>query len=236
MRPTLVFDADDTLWDEQGVLQRFEAAVETLLDERTGRPSGFRDSFIATEHDNIPALGYGFASYIFSVGEAVAANPLWRPHKHAVLERVAELIATVQSACPAIIEDVVPTLETLRRRDCRMVLLTRGVEFEQRAKLQRSGLSHFFSEIRVVGRKDLDTYRTTALELGDPAGQTLCMIGNSMRSDVSPALAAGWRAIHVPAPTEWAHDAADAALSERFRRAERFGQVADLVLSVEFWR
>lgn len=236
MRPTLVFDADDTLWDEQGVLQRFEAAVEALLDRLTGDASGFRERFIAIENENIPTLGYGFSSYVFSAAEAVAANPVWYAHKQQVLQLVAELVAGMQTACPSIIDGVVPTLETLTRREYRLVLLTRGVEFEQRAKLHRSGLSHFFSEIRVVGRKDIETYRTTARELGDPAGQALCMIGNSMRSDVSPALEAGWHAIHVPAPTEWAHDAADAAISERFRRADRFGQVADLVLSADFWR
>lgn len=236
MRPTLVFDADDTLWDEQGVLQRFEAEVEALLDRRTGVRSDFRRHFIETENENIPALGYGFSSYIFSVGEAVSANPAWYRHKAEVLNLVARLIGSAQTAGPQAIDDVRPTLERLAGHSYRMILLTRGVEFEQRFKLDRSGLAGFFSEIRVVGRKDTETYRAAARELGDPDGTTLCMIGNSMRSDVSPALAAGWRAIHVPAPTEWAHDVGQVADSTRFRRAERFGQVAELVQAADFWR
>lgn len=235
MRPTLVFDADDTLWDEQGVLQRFETAVEMTLDRLTGAPSNFRERFIATEHANIPALGYGFASYIFSVGEALSAEPAWRPHRAVIMTEVAALIEAVQIGCPPVIEGVRPTLAALAERDFRLVLLTRGVEFEQRQKLDRSGLGAFFSEIRVVGRKDVATYHAAAAALGDPAGAALCMIGNSMRSDVGPALEAGWRAIHVPAPTDWAHDAAADVVSTRFRRAEDFTQVTELVECEGFW-
>jgi putative hydrolase of the HAD superfamily len=236
MRPVLVFDADDTLWDEQGVLQRFEAAVEDLLDRRTGIRSNFRTRFIALENENIPALGYGLSSYVFSVAEAVASNALWYAHKQEVLDLVAGLMGAVQSACPEVIEGVPGTLEALQQKRYRMVLLTRGIEHEQRQKLDRSGLAGFFSEIRIVGRKDTETYLTTARELGNPSGDALVMIGNSMRSDVGPALAAGWRAIHVPAPTEWAHDTGEATDSTRFRRAERFGQVAELVQAADFWR
>jgi putative hydrolase of the HAD superfamily len=236
MRPTLVFDADDTLWDEQGVLQQFEASVEAMLDRLTGTGSGFRERFIAIENANIPTLGYGFSSYIYSAAEALAANPEWYRHKAQVLALVAELIARMQTAGPRVIEGVRPTLEALAQRDYRLVVLTRGIEHEQRAKLSRSGLADFFSEIRVVGRKDTQTYRTAARELGDPVAAALCMIGNSLRSDVAPALEAGWRAIHVPAPTEWAHDAAELVPSPKYRRATNFGQVADLVGSPDFWR
>lgn len=235
MQPTLVFDADDTLWDEQGVLQAFEADIEALLDDLCDEPSHFRERFIATEHANIPALGYGFASYIYSVGEAVSCEPSWRAHKASVLARVAELIADVQTAGPRVIDGVVPTLEALSDRRYRMVLLTRGIDHEQRHKLAQSGLSAFFSEIRVVGRKDVETYRVTAEELGDPAAMRLCMIGNSMRSDVGPALEAGWRAIHVPPPTEWAHDMADGTELARFKRANGFRDVAELVQCADFW-
>lgn len=235
MLPTLVFDADDTLWDEQRTLQGFEADIEALLDRLCGHPSHFREHFIATEHENIPSLGYGFASYVFSVGEAVSSRPAWRQHKPAILARVAELIAAVQTAPPSIIDGVVPTLEALASRRYRMVLLTRGIDHEQRHKLLRSGLAAFFSEIHVVSRKDVDTYRDTARSLGDPAGRALCMIGNSMRSDVGPALEAGWYAIHVPAPTEWAHDRAEDMEFARFRRAHEFSEVAELVQCAEFW-
>jgi putative hydrolase of the HAD superfamily len=236
MRPTLVFDADDTLWDEQGILQQFESEIETALDRLTGSASGFREKFIAIEEENIPALGYGFSSYIYSAAEAISANADWLRHKGELLNVVASLVAGMQTAGPRVIDGVEPMLAALRRRHYRLVLLTRGVEHEQRAKLSRSGLAGFFSEIRVVGRKDTETYRAAARELGDPDGDGLCMIGNSMRSDVSPALEAGWRAIHVPAPTEWAHDFAEAAASAKFRRADRIGQVADLVQSADFWR
>jgi putative hydrolase of the HAD superfamily len=236
MLPTLVFDADDTLWDEQGVLQRFEAEVEAVLDRLTGGATGFRERFMALEKANIPVLGYGFSSYIYSVSEALAANRSWYAHRFEVMRLVAEFTRRMQAAGPPVIEGVRPTLQDLAERDYRLVVLTRGMDNEQRGKLSRSGLADFFSDIRVVGSKDTAVYRQTALELGDPAGATLCMIGNSMRSDVLPAIAAGWRAIHVPAPTEWEHDRSEAVPSGRYRRATHIRQVADLVSSPDFWR
>ena len=72
-------------------------------------------------------------------------------------------------------------------------------------------------------------------DLGDPAGHGLCMIGNSMRSDIGPALEAGWRAIHVPPPTEWDHDRAEAEGLPRFHRVNGFTDVAELVKCANFW-
>lgn len=235
MLPTLVFDADDTLWDEQSILQRFEAGVEALLDRATGRASHFRRRFIAAEEANIPTLGYGFASYIYSVAEVVGGEPAWHAHRAEVLARVADLIARMQSSSPPVIAGVRPTLAFLSRRRYRLALLTRGVETEQRDKLERAGLGHFFSSVRIVSRKDVATYLEAADALGDSTGASLCMIGNSMRSDVRPALEAGWRAIHVPPPTEWAHDASGETSSARFRRARQFRQVAEFVRCEDFW-
>jgi putative hydrolase of the HAD superfamily len=235
VHPTLVFDADDTLWDEQGVLQRFEARVEALLDRLIGQPSHFRKRFVATEAANIPVLGYGFASYIYSVAEALSSEAAWQDHKAVALQQVAELIAGTQVAVPRLLQGVRPTLEFLSSRNYRLVLLTRGVEAEQREKLDRAGLAHFFSSVHVVGRKDTSVYREAARGLGDPTGDRLCMVGNSMRSDVHPALEAGWRAIHVPPPTEWAHDASGETSSTRFRRARTFRQVAEFVQCADFW-
>jgi putative hydrolase of the HAD superfamily len=234
MQATLVFDADDTLWDEQCTLQQFEQALEARLAGLTGVPSDFRRRFAATEETNIPRLGYGFASYLFSVAETLAATPCWPQHKAEMLDLVADF-ATGTGREPRPIMGVRPTLELLSQHAFRLVVLSRGDDHEQRTKLQRSGLSGFFSEVRVVRRKDVGTYHRTAHELGDPQGAALCMIGNSMRSDIGPALDAGWRAIHVPAPTAWGHDHGGTLEHARFRQASDFEGVADLVLSAGFW-
>lgn len=237
MTRTIVFDADDTLWDEQSMLQRFEKAVEAVLDEKTGTSSGFAERFIALENENIPTLGYGFSSYIFSAGEAIAANPVWYAHKDVLLREVRAIIDGFHFEGPSLMPGAREMLESLSAdHSYPLVLLTRGVDFEQRSKLERTGIGEFFSKVRVVQSKDAAIYRETAALMGDPSGEDLCMVGNSIRSDVNPAIEAGWRAIHVPPPTEWAHDHDAATQSDRSHQVKHLGEVVDLVNSPGFWQ
>ncbi|WP_029041831.1 HAD family hydrolase [Cucumibacter marinus] len=233
---TIVFDADDTLWDEQGVLQQFERQLEELLDQAAGMPTAFTRHFIDKEHENIPHLGYGLTSYMFSVAETIAANPDWHRHKPSLMGRIREMIDQVHHAAPPLIPGVRRTLSALSRH-YRLVLMTRGLEHEQRMKLDRSGLAAFFDHVEVVARKDVPTFRRLARDLSDPEGDRLCMVGNSLRSDVAPALEAGWRAIHVPPPTEWDHDRGDwpRGTEDRARRARTIRQVPALIGADTFW-
>lgn len=230
MQPMLVFDADDTLWDEQGILQRFEARLACLLAPLPA-PS-FQARLAVIEQRNIPSLGYGVASYLFSVAETLAAC---KP-PFAVAEKarrlVGELSSGLQTGGPPIIDGVVETLETLANGGFQLAVLTRGVEIEQRSKLARSGLAAYFSAFRVVPQKDVATYRDAARAFG---ADQLCMVGNSLRADVLPALAAGWHAIHVPAPTAWGHDAAEPPQHRRFRQTRSIREVAGLVQTTGFW-
>lgn len=230
MQPILVFDADDTLWDEQSLLQRFEARLACLLAPLPA-PS-FQARLAAIEQRNIPSLGYGFASYLFSVAEALAAckPPFTVAEKARRL--VGELSVGLQTGGPPIIDGVVETLEALTGSGFQLAVLTRGIEAEQRSKLARSGLAAYFSTFRVVPQKDVATYRDAAQAFG---ADRHCMVGNSLRADVLPALAAGWHAIHVPAPTTWGHDAAEPPQHRRFRQARSIREVADLVQTTGFW-
>jgi putative hydrolase of the HAD superfamily len=224
---TLFFDADDTLWDEQRMLQGFEKAVEIALDDVLGIPSNFAKRFIALEEENIPHIGYGFPSYMFSVGEAITANPDWYPHKKLLLSRVREIIRQFAEDGPTLIADVPETLKALKDKGYNLNVLTRGVEFEQKFKLEKSGIKSFFTHIVIVQTKDENTYRNTAEKFGYNPND-LCMIGNSVRADVNPALAAGWHAVHIPAPTSWSHDEAAALDHPRGGQVARFSGLLDI--------
>jgi len=51
------------------------------------------------------------------------------------------------------------------------------------------------------------------------APEEAVMVGNSMRSDILPALEAGAFAVHIPHEFEWAHERAQTPDAEpRFRR------------------
>ena len=101
-------------------------------------------------------------------------------------------------------EDV---LAYLRRRH-RIVLFTKGNHDEQWDKVQRSGLRDLFHQVDVVREKDVDAYADATRRLG-VRPEHAWMIGNSPKSDVLPARAAGLGAVFVPHPGTWELELAD---------------------------
>ena len=82
------------------------------------------------------------------------------------------------------------------------MLLTKGAPAEQAGKVERSGLKDYFSVIEIVAEKDVATYRTIIAKY-DLSDDSTWMIGNSPKSDINPALAAGLNAVFVPHDQTW---------------------------------
>ena len=60
------------------------------------------------------------------------------------------------------------------------------------------------------------------------------MAGNSLKSDVNPAIAAGGWAIYVPHGLTWEIEAADAPLEhKRFREVREFRDIPDTVAAIQ---
>jgi putative hydrolase of the HAD superfamily len=84
----------------------------------------------------------------------------------------------------------------------RLILMTKGNHAEQADKLARSGLAHHFSAVEIVAEKDPPTYRTV-IARHELAPHTSWMVGNSPKSDINPALAAGLHAIFLYHKDTW---------------------------------
>lgn len=80
-----------------------------------------------------------------------------------------------------------------------MVLITKGDLIHQTHKVETSGLAHHFSDIEVLLEKDSGTYDRVFRKFG-VAADCVCMIGNSMRSDILPVLSLGGTAVHIQYP------------------------------------
>jgi putative hydrolase of the HAD superfamily len=101
----------------------------------------------------------------------------------------------------------------------RLVLLTKGDLLDQESKLARSGLGDAFAAVEIVSEKDARTYAAVmARQRVEPA--RFLMVGNSLRSDVLPALEAGGAAVHIPYHVTWQHEqvADDALVGKEFAR------------------
>jgi putative hydrolase of the HAD superfamily len=87
------------------------------------------------------------------------------------------------------------------------VLITKGDLLHQEQKLAASGLGDLFAAVEIVSEKDRGTYERVFARHGAGAEKS-CMAGNSVKSDIIPALEAGAWAALIPYPLVWAHEAA----------------------------
>ena len=93
------------------------------------------------------------------------------------------------------------TLEYLSRNN-RLILVTKGALEEQSGKVERSGVKKYFEAVEIVAEKKPEVYAQLA-DKYDCSHDHTWMIGNSPKSDINPALAAGLNAIFVPHGDTW---------------------------------
>ncbi len=199
-RQTLLIDADDTLW-ENNIF--FEQSIDTYVDLL--EPLGFSREYIRrilneTERRNIRQHGYGVRSFGRSLEETymkLAGNFA----RKELVQQISGLADELERVPPHILEGVPETLTYLAERH-RLILFTKGEPAEQAAKVERSGLQPRFEAIEIVPEKDAATYRRLVRHHRIIKSHGW-MIGNSPRSDINPALAAGLNAVFIPHPRTW---------------------------------
>jgi putative hydrolase of the HAD superfamily len=208
-RQTLLFDADDTLWENNIYFERAIAAFISFLDHRVHSPEQVREHLNACEHATIAAHGYGLSSFRLSLVtcfEQLAETPL-TAEVHAKIHSFAEIISTSEIE---LLPSVAETLKQLHGRH-RLILVTKGDTAEQTDKLVRSGLSGLFSAVEVLAEKNVAAYLDVLRRYDLTPGETW-MIGNSPKSDINPSLAAGLNAVFIPHDHTWEleHEVLDA--------------------------
>ncbi len=199
-RQTLLFDADDTLWENNIYFERAISAFISYLDHQVHTPEEVRERLNSCERQTIAAHGYGLQSFrrsLIRCFEQLSRSPV-TPDRH---DRIVSFAQSIADQEIELLAGVPETLATLSSRH-RLLLVTKGNLAEQQDKPHRSGLAAHFSAVEVLPEKHEDAYRTLAEHHGCEAGSTW-MIGNSPRSDINPALAAGLHAIFIPHDFTW---------------------------------
>jgi len=218
---TLIFDADDTLWENNIYFERAFDQFVDFLDHSTLAAPQIRDILNEIELVNSKIHGYGSLNF---------GRNLQQAYQHLAEREIgAEDLAHVMSLAERILEQpielihgVEETLRTLAPRH-QLALFTKGHPDEQRMKVDRSGLGGYFSHTAIVKEKDRSAYAQLASEQGFERERTW-MIGNSPKSDINPALEAGLGAVLVPHERTWVLERQELRTPEgaRFLRVEQF--------------
>lgn len=199
-RHTLLIDADDTLW-ENNIF--FEKSIEHFIGqlEHLGYTREYiRHILNETEKRNIRQHGYGVKSFRRSL-EDTYVKLAGSAARREMLEEIARLVVELESTPPQILDGVPETLAYLSKHH-RLILLTKGEQAEQAAKVERSGLQSYFDHIEIALEKELGTY-DRLVEQFKIVKTHGWMVGNSPRSDINPALQAGLNAVFIPHSATW---------------------------------
>jgi putative hydrolase of the HAD superfamily len=197
---TLLIDADDTLWENNVYFERAIAAFIGYLNHHSYTPAEVRETLNAVERETILAHGYGLSSFtrsLLTCFERLSHSPFTEEKRRRVMSFAQSIADQEIELLPSVGE----TLAELSTRH-QLILMTKGNHAEQADKLARSGLSSHFSSVEIVAEKDPETYRfVVARHKLEPS--TSWMIGNSPKSDINPALAAGLNAVFLFHKDTW---------------------------------
>jgi len=222
---TLLIDADDTLWENNIYFERAIANFISFLNHREYTPEQVRLVLNDVERDSIVKHGYGLHSFAHSLVdtfEKLSAEPI-TPELH---DRIRSFAHQIAGHPVELIYGVPETLEYLSQRH-HLIMMTKGNPAEQAGKVERSGLNHYFAAVEIVAEKDESTYRSAIAKYG-LATDSSWMVGNSPKSDINPALAAGLHAVFVPHDQTWVlehEELASAPPSQRLLVVEKFAEL-----------
>ncbi len=227
---TIGFDADDTLWHNESFYRLTQDRFAGLLGDYADRDH-LEERLLAAEVKNLGQYGFGIKGFMLSMIETAIEVT----DRRVPADVIAEILEAGQDMLRHPVhllphaEDAVRGLAETHR----LVLITKGDLLDQERKLAQSGLGEMFDGVEIVSQKTPVTYHAAFARHGDGAERAL-MVGNSMKSDVLPALEAGAWGIYVPHGLSWAVEHADPPEGHgRYRELPDLGGLGDLVAEIE---
>lgn len=226
---TIGFDADDTLWHNERFFKLTQDRFADLLKDHADRDH-LSERLVAAERRNIGHYGFGVKGFVLSMIETaleVTDNRVPGAVIGELMEAGREMLHHPLELLPHARAAVEAVAETHH-----IVLITKGDLLHQERKLAQSGLGELFNGIEIVSDKQPEVYQR--IFGGRPGGvDGAMMVGNSMKSDVVPALEAGSWGVHVPHDLAWALEHADVPEgSSRFREISDLSELSDLVAEI----
>jgi putative hydrolase of the HAD superfamily len=199
-RQHLIFDADDTLWENNIYFeQAFDEFCE-YLNHSSLTPVEIRTILDEIEIANARINGYGAVNFGRNLSNCYLRLAERAVEEHD-LKRVSAMAHQILAHEIELMEGVAETLPFLAEKH-ELTMCTKGDVAEQNRKIDLSGLRPLFAHCAVVKEKSRATYEELANVRGFDLSRTW-MIGNSPKSDINPSLEAGLRAVFVPHERTW---------------------------------
>ncbi|SDL36716.1 HAD family hydrolase [Aliiruegeria lutimaris] len=227
---TIAFDADDTLWHNERFFVLTQDRFAELLADYAPRDH-LDVRLLEAEKRSIGHYGYGIKGFMLSMIET-AIEVTEERIPAAAIRQILEMGQEMLSHPIELLPHAQAAVEAMARSHHKVLLITKGDLLDQERKLAESDLRRFFDRVEIVSEKTPETYSRIFTEHGDGPERAM-MVGNSMKSDIRPAIEAGAWAAHVPFDLAWALEAAEPpSESDRFHTLEDLGHLEELVTRI----
>ncbi|ARO14046.1 putative hydrolase (haloacid dehalogenase (HAD) superfamily protein) [Ketogulonicigenium robustum] len=224
---TFGFDADDTLWQNEVFFRTTEAQFIELLADFADRDH-LMNQLMEAESRNLARYGFGIKGFVLSMIESAIQVTDGRVDA-ATIARILDWGKEMLTHPVELLPGARAAVEAMAARGD-VVLITKGDLLDQERKLALSGLGELFAAVEIVSDKRPDTY---ARIFGQRGARQSLMVGNSLKSDVIPAIEAGHWGVHVPHATTWYMEHAEPPIGHpRFRAIAQIDALSDLVDSL----
>lgn len=205
-RGLVIFDGDDTMWRTQELYDRAKTRFATLLAHHgltDQNPIAILDRIDA---EAVDAQAFTVRRFVDSM--LTTYHVLSKAHSREPEAQVENQIRRLGKPLVGeyrLYPDALPALKRLAPR-FQVVLATKGDPELQRQKVRRLGLARFFDQIYLMERKTEKEYMEI-LSAHQMHPNRVWAVGNSIRSDINPALKLGIRSVLIQRPT-WLYEEA----------------------------
>lgn len=203
----VIFDGDDTLWETEELYDQCRSEAARIVQDLELDGDHFEKLQRELDVKNVARFGLSPERFPTSSVQAyeLLASAAGKPVKQEVADRIFAVSSRVFQQRAPLYSNVEEVLEEVRVSH-KLGLLTKGDHNVQTKRIDDSGLRSYFDAIRIVDEKDKTAFMAMLNELRTQPGKAWS-VGNSLRSDILPALEIGMRAIWIETHV-WEHERA----------------------------
>lgn len=225
MNKNIIFDADDTLWENQRFFNEFTDIFRDMIKENNIDVKNASEILMRFDEESYKRNEFGNVYYRESM---IRTLNFFNIDSHENIHRINSEHDRLFEHPPVLFDDVYETVEYLYEKGYSLYILTKGYYPVQMKKVEQSGLEKYMISVIITTRKDNQIYKNIISRYNLDEKKTY-MIGNSPKSDITPALNAGMNAIYIPSHSLWEleHEELDNTC-ERLREIKEFRQLKEI--------
>lgn len=194
----VIFDGDDTLWHVERLYDRAREQAATVVASVGLDADRWRAVQRRIDVQNVARFGLSAQRFPTSCVHAyrAVANEMGEASHRAVEVQI-------EAAAIKVFHSIAPPVEGARdvlvelTRDYTLALLTQGDPLIQRQRIADSGLGSSFAVTHIPTLKTLNSFEKVLAAVGAEPHDA-CSVGNSLPSDINPALRLGMSAVWIP--------------------------------------